>query len=129
VVEGITFAMRDCLEVMRGLGVKAQQIILSGGGARSPYWRQMQADIYGQTVAQINAQEGPAFGVALLAMVGTGAYRSVPEACEATIRVTEERQPADLSRKKYDACYDLYKSLYATMAETCHRINSIEAAQ
>ena len=66
-VEGITFAMRDCLEVMRGLGVKAEQIRLSGGGARSPYWRQMQADIYGQTVAQINAQEGPAFGVALLA--------------------------------------------------------------
>jgi len=129
VVEGITFAMRDCLEVMRGLGVKAQQIRLSGGGARSPYWRQMQADIYGQTVAQINAQEGPAFGVALLAMVGTGAYRSVPEACEATIRVTEERQPADASRKKYDACYDLYKSLYATMAQTCHRINSIETAQ
>jgi xylulokinase len=126
VVEGITFAMRDCLETMRGLGVKARQIRLSGGGARSAYWRQMQADIYGQTVAQINAQEGPAFGVALLAMVGTGAYRTVPEACQATIRVTEERQPARLLAKKYDAHYDLYRGLYPAMAETCHRINATE---
>ncbi|HQR05987.1 MAG TPA: xylulokinase [Gemmatales bacterium] len=129
VVEGITFAMRDCLEVMRDLGVKSQQIRLSGGGARSPIWRQMQADIYGQTVAQINAHEGPAFGVALLAMVGTGAYRTVPEACEATIRVTEERQPAQATARKYDGYYDLYRSLYPAMAEICHRINAVEMAR
>jgi xylulokinase len=115
VVEGITFAMRDCLEVMRGLGIQAEQIRLSGGGARSDYWRQLQADIYGQTVAQINAQEGPAFGVALLAMVGTGAYRSVPEACEATIRVTEERQPDSIQKQEYEAVYQRYRKLYPTL--------------
>lgn len=117
VVEGITFAMRDCLEVMRGLGVQAEQIRLSGGGARSEYWRQLQADIYGQKVARINAQEGPAFGVALLAMVGTGAYRSVPEACAATIRLTEERLPDAVQKKEYESIYERYRKLYPTLKQ------------
>lgn len=125
VVEGITFAMRDCLEVMRELGVQARQIRLSGGGARSSFWRQLQADIYGQPVAQINAQEGPAFGVALLAMVGTRAYRSVPEACSATIKVTEELHPDKKAQQKYDKWYAEYRKLYPLLAETCHRLNSL----
>lgn len=125
VVEGITFAMRDCLEVMRGLGVQARQIRLSGGGARSTFWRQMQADVYGQTVAQINAQEGPAFGVALLAMVGTGAYRNVPEACAATIKVTEEIQPVAEQQKKYEAVYGEYRKLYPLLAETNQRLSNL----
>jgi xylulokinase len=122
VVEGITFAMRDCLEVMRGLGVKARQIRLSGGGARSLFWRQLQADVYGQAVAQINAQEGPAYGVALLAMVGTGAYQSVPEACLATIRVTEELPPNPDAQRQYDPIYQEYHRLYSVLAETFHRL-------
>lgn len=115
VVEGITFAMRDCLEIMRTLGVHASQIRLSGGGARSAFWRQLQANIYGQTVAQINTQEGPALGVALLAMVGTGAYQAVPEACAATIRVTEEIQPVGSEVKRYQEIYDRYRHLYGAI--------------
>jgi xylulokinase len=115
VVEGITFAMRDCLEVMRSLGVKASQIRLSGGGARSGFWRQLQANIYGQTVAQINTQEGPALGVALLAMVGTGAYKNVPEACAASIRVIEEIQPVKSEVKTYQDIYDRYRLLYGAI--------------
>ncbi len=122
VVEGITFALRDCLEVMRGLGVEARQVRLSGGGARHPYWRQMQANIFGQTVAQINAQEGPAFGVALLAMAGTGAYQSVPEACAATIRVTEELQPQQLEMEQYQRAYHHYRRLYPLLAESFHQL-------
>lgn len=115
VVEGITFSMRDCLEVMRGLGVQASQIRLSGGGARSLFWRQLQANVYGQNVAQINALEGPAFGVALLAMVGTGAYKNVPEACAATIRVMEELQPNQEQVSRYQHIYGMYQQLYATL--------------
>ncbi len=111
VVEGATFAMRDCLEVMRGLGITAEQIRLSGGGARSPFWRELQADIYGQKVALINAQEGPAYGVALLAMVGVGEYNSVPEACSA-IRVTEEIHPREELRRQYDRIYAQYARFY-----------------
>jgi xylulokinase len=122
VIEGATFAMRDCLEVIRGLGVAARQIRLSGGGARSPFWRQLQADVYGQPVATINATEGPAFGVALLAMVGTGAYASVPEACAATIRVTEELQPDEEAKKRYDLLHAQYQRLYPALREEFRRM-------
>jgi xylulokinase len=117
VIEGATFAMRDCLAVMRDLGVAAAQIRLSGGGARSAFWRQLQADIYGSTVATVNAQEGPAFGVALLAMVGTGVYQTVPEACAATIRTTEERGPRADQQAIYDRVFDAYRRLYPALKD------------
>ena len=120
-LEGATFAMRDCLLVIRQLGVNATQIRLSGGGARSRFWRQLQADIYGQKVALINAQEGPAYGVALLAMVGTGAYKSVPEACAATIQVTEEMSPNEEGRKAYEKIHQEYQRLYPALKEGFER--------
>ena len=86
VLEGATFAMRDSLELIREMGVAIEQVRLSGGGARNALWRKIQADIYGCDVHTLNSSEGPAFGVALLAQVGTGAFKSVPEACDATIR-------------------------------------------
>jgi len=113
-VEGATFALRDCLEVMRDLGIAADQIRLSGGGARSPFWRQLQADIYGQKVALVNAQEGPAFGVALLAMVGAGEYRNVPEACS-VIKVTEEIHPRGQVQRIYDHLYAQYARFYSLL--------------
>ena len=89
-LEGATYAMRDSLELIREMGVTIEQIRVSGGGARNPLWRQIQADIYGHDVHTLNSTEGPAFGVALLAMVGAGAFASVPEACDATIRLAEQ---------------------------------------
>ncbi|GBD35207.1 Xylulose kinase [bacterium HR36] len=115
VVEGATFALRDCLTVMAEMGIVPQQIRLSGGGARSAFWRQLQADIYGHKVALVNATEGPAYGVALLAMVGTGVYGSVPEACDATIRVTEELVPCPQRKAFYDRCYAVYRQLYPAL--------------
>jgi xylulokinase len=125
-VEGATFAMRDCLEVMRGLGIKTRQIRLGGGGAKQALWRRMQANVYGQTVAQTNADEGPAFGVALLAMVGTGAYRTVPEACAAAIRVTEELQPEQETQDRYEKLYGEYRRLYPLLLETFQRLGSVQ---
>ena len=81
--------MRDSLELIREMGVAIEQVRVSGGGARNPLWRQIQADIYGCDVHTLNSTEGPAFGVALLAQVGTGGFASVPEACDATIRVVD----------------------------------------
>jgi xylulokinase len=128
VIEGATFAMRDCLTVIRGLGVPVEQIRLSGGGARSPFWRQLQADIYGQKVATINAAEGPAYGVALLAMVGTGAYGSVPEACAAAIQVIEELPPDAKRQNAYDAIYAEYQRLYPVLKEEFGRITGLVAS-
>jgi xylulokinase len=115
VMEGATYAMRDSLEIIRGLGVPVKEVRLSGGGARSEFWRQMQADIYGQKSVTINAREGPAFGVALLAAAGTGAYRDVVEACNATIQVVESTMPNAKARKAYDAAYPLFQKLYRSL--------------
>ncbi len=88
-LEGATFAMRDSLELIREMGVAIEQVRVSGGGARNALWKQIQADIYGCDVHTLNSTEGPAFGVALLAQVGTGGFKSVPEACDATIRAVD----------------------------------------
>jgi xylulokinase len=115
VLEGATYAMRDSLEIIKSMRVPIRQIRLSGGGARSSFWRQLQADVYGQRVVTINAEEGPAYGVALLAMVGTGAYKSISEACNATIRTVTETDPDRRSVSVYNAGYPIYGSLYRAL--------------
>lgn len=126
VMEGATFAMRDSLELIREMGAPIAQIRLSGGGARNPLWRQIQADVYGQEVSTINAEEGPAFGVALLALVGTGAYASVPEACDATIKVVESF-PVDPNTKAiYDRAYPIYRELYDRLRDSFARMDQVD---
>lgn len=115
VMEGATYAMRDCLEIIQGMKIPVKEIRLSGGGARSPFWRQMQADIYGQPVSTINAEEGPAYGVALLAAAGTGEYKGVVEACKATIRVVSETKPDADTKKRYNRFYPQYGALYRSL--------------
>jgi xylulokinase len=114
-MEGVTFAMRESLDLVRASGVAINQVRLSGGGARSPFWRQMQADIYGSTAATINAAEGPAFGVALLAFVGTGVFATVPEACDATIREIEQIVPDAATQEVYNKAYGCYRKAYQAL--------------
>jgi len=115
VMEGATYAMRDSLELIRAMGAQITQIRLSGGGARNRLWRQIQADTYGQDVCTINAAEGPAYGVALLALVGTGAYTNVAEACDATIKVVETVAVDPASKAAYDRSYPIYRDLYTNL--------------
>ncbi len=94
VVEGVSFTMATILDLMRSIGVQTQTVRLSGGGNRSDFWRQMQADLYRVPVVTTNADEGgSAMGAALLGGVAAGVFRSVPEACGATIQVRETREP------------------------------------
>lgn len=129
VLEGVTFAMRDSLELIREMGAVPTDIRLSGGGARNPLWRRLQADIYGQGVATINAHEGPAFGAALLAQVGTGGFASVPEACDATIQVVEQLDPNPETQALYDRTYDVYRSLYPSLRDDFGRISALVDGQ
>ena len=115
VMEGATYAMRDSLEIAKAMSISIKEIRLSGGGARSQFWRQLQADIYGQPVVTINAEEGPAYGVALLAAAGTGAYKDVVEACKATISVATKTRPEAAAKKKYNAAYPMYQKLYQSL--------------
>lgn len=124
VLEGATYAMRDSLELIREMGQEINQVRLSGGGGRNALWRQIQADVYGQDVCTINAHEGPAFGVALLALVGIGDYASVPEACDATIQVTETCAVDPAARALYDRGYAIYRKLYLDLRESFRSISA-----
>lgn len=115
VMEGATYAMRDSLEIAKGMDIPVREIRLSGGGARSEYWRQMQADIYGQPVVTVNAEEGPAYGVALLAAAGIGAYKDVVEACNATISVVTKTKANSSAKKVYNKAYPVYQNLYQSL--------------
>jgi xylulokinase len=125
-LEGVTFGMGDVLGIIDNMGVDIRTVRLSGGGARSAFWRQLQADIYGKNVATINADEGPAYGVALLAGVGTGVWESVPEACSATIEETEQRQPDAAAHRDYAKRHQLYQSLYATLESTFDQMAALD---
>lgn len=122
VVDGIGFALLDCLQVMRGLGCTASQIRLAGGGARSRRWRQWLADLFGQPTALTNSTEGPAFGAALLAMVGGGAYPDVPTACAATIQVMETVEPRKAETQRGAAAHAEYRQLYPALKESFARL-------
>ncbi len=122
VMEGATYAMRDCLEIIRGMGVPVEEVRVAGGGARSAVWRGLQADVYKHPVWTVSSEEGPAYGVALLAGVGTGVWASVPEACDATIRTLEETRPTPEHVKRYDALYPEYGQLYRSLKDDFARI-------
>ncbi|HWB55240.1 MAG TPA: FGGY-family carbohydrate kinase, partial [Tepidisphaeraceae bacterium] len=111
-LEGVTFGMRDGLEIMRGMGIEVSEIRASGGGARSDFWRHLQADIYNAPIVLTNASEGPAYGVALLAGVGTGVWKTVEEACKAGIKRTARISPNKRRAGEYDRYYRTYDKLY-----------------
>jgi xylulokinase len=117
--------MRDCLEIIRGMGVPITEIRVSGGGARSKFWRGLQADVYGGAVSTVSSKEGPAYGVALLAGVGTGVWSSVPEACDATIKTVSSTRPNARNVRRYDALYPEYGQLYRSLKEDFSRIAAL----
>ena len=126
IMEGVTYSMRDSLEIIRGLDVPVKQIRASGGGSRSPLWRQIQADVFGQKVHTIQSEEGPAFGVALLAAVGAGEYKNIEEACKATIKLSGET-PADRKAKAYyDRAFPVYQQLYQSLKDDFKTIGKLD---
>ncbi len=103
-----------------------KQIRGSGGGSRSPEWRQIQANVFGQKLATINAEEGPAYGAALLAAVGAGAFKNIQEACAATIKVVKQTPVEAKAKKYYDAAFPVYQSLYRSLRDDFKRIAALD---
>jgi xylulokinase len=116
VMEGVAYSLRDCLEILVELGLPVDEIRASGGGGRSPLWRQIQADVFGREVVTVNAAEGPAYGAALLAGVGAGVWKSVVEACDACVAPTSRVTPRAEARAAHDRAYPLYGELYRRLA-------------
>jgi xylulokinase len=125
IMEGVAFALRDSLAIIKDMGVPVRQIRVGGGGAKSDLWRQIQADAFGQKVCRINAEQGPAFGVALLAAVGAGEYKNIEEACKATIHTTDETAPNSKARSFYDRSFPIYQQLYRSLKADFQAISKL----
>ncbi len=117
VLEGVSYSLKDCLAILEDLGISVTAVRASGGGARSPFWRQMLADIFDKPVVTLATQEGSAYGVALLAMIGTGHYTSVEQACAATIREVTRTPPDPAGAGAYAARYPVFRRLYPALRE------------
>ncbi|MCL1823546.1 MAG: xylulokinase [Oscillospiraceae bacterium] len=115
VMEGVSYSLRDCVEVMREMNINVSDMMACGGGGTSKLWRQMLADLYACNVKTAHNSEGPALGVAILAAVGTGLYKSVPEACKAIIKIDREQAPIQENTEKYEKVYTMYRKLYPAM--------------
>ncbi len=112
VLEGVAFALRDSFEVAKSLGIKIERTKICGGGAKSPLWKKMIANIFGIKVDVIESEEGPGYGGAILAAVGCGEFASVEEAAEKLVKVVDTVEPDPELTAKYDARYQQFKEIY-----------------
>ncbi len=115
VMEGVSYSLRDCVEVMREMKISVTDMMACGGGGSSPLWRQMLADLYACPVKTTQNKEGPALGVALLAAVGAGIYSTVPEACKAVILPDKIQNAVEEKTTENGKIYANYKKLYPAM--------------
>jgi xylulokinase len=114
-LEGVSYSQKDCLDIIEGMGVPLSSVRVSGGGAKSAFWRQMLADVFDKRVVSLESQEGSAHGAALLALVGTGQYATVQECCHAAIREVASVSPRPQEAAIYAKGHKIYQSLYPAL--------------
>ena len=114
----------DSLRLTNAMGIHPKKVRVSGGGTRSALWRQIMADIFGIEVATVNVTQGAAYGAALLAAVGAGAFSSVSNAIDATVKETSITQPGP-DREMYEACHERFRALYPALADSFRHISSM----
>lgn len=122
VLEGVSYSLRDCVEVFREMNINVSDMMACGGGGSSPLWRSMLADLYNCPVKTVASKEGPALGVALLALTGAGVYSSVPEACSAVVSVDKTQQPDEANVPIYESYYQLYREIYPAIKAQCAKL-------
>ena len=121
-VEGVTFSLKDCLGIIESLGAEVSVVRASGGGAKSDFWRGILAGAFNKPIATLRTQEGSAYGVALLAMVGTGEYSSVEESCNAVIREQQRLTPDAELAATYAQTYPVFQGLYTALKDSFQRM-------
>jgi xylulokinase len=123
IMEGVVLSMRAGLDVMRALGTEVDEVRATGGGARSPLWLQLQADIYGCPMRRTAVDEGPAYGAALLAGVASGVFPDVEAAAARNVRLRDEVTEPDPERaRRYDELYAIFASLYPALRDAMHAL-------
>jgi xylulokinase len=126
VLEGVAFGLKDSFELIQESGMgPVREVRVSGGGAQSPLWRQIIADVLGAELRTVNTTEGAAYGAAMLAAVGAGFYESVPAACERMIALTGRTVPLAPNVEAYRAYYELYRELYPALSGMFRRLGEI----
>jgi xylulokinase len=125
IMEGVAFSQRECLDILRGMGVAPDEMLICGGGGGSAFWRQMLADVYGCAVYASVAKEGPALGAAILAGVAAGAYADVESACAKLVSLGPSQQPDLKAGAEYAKYYGVYKALYPALKSQYKALASI----
>src|SRR5260221_2142076 len=125
ILEGVAFSLKDSFSIFEQIKVPVTQIRLGGGGARSALWRQIQADVYAHEVELVEAEEGAAYGAAILAAVGAGQFSSVDDACDAVVRVAAKVGPRADTSKTMQKNYAVYRRIYPALRS----INTGDAAK
>jgi xylulokinase len=117
VIEGVSFGLKDSVEIMKESGVKIKRFYLSGGGAKSEFWSQLLADILQSKIYRLKVDEGPSFGSAMLAMVGTGIFPNVQNAGKQTLKLKDSFDPELQTSRRYQELYQAWRTLYPMAAE------------
>mgnify|MGYP002715435241 CR=1 FL=1 len=122
VMEGVSYSLRDCIEICKEMDINISDMMACGGGGTSPFWRQMLADLYDCNVKTVHSKQGPALGAAILAMVGAGIYKSVEEACDKIINIDKTCEPIKENTSIYQSYYDLYVEIYPRLKNSFDKL-------
>jgi xylulokinase len=125
VMEGVSYSLSDCNDILKEMGIEVDQMMACGGGGKSPIWRQMLSDMYECGVKTVEQTEGPALGVAILAGVGCGIYESVESACDAMISEDKSAEPESVQAELYKKYHSLYKKLYEDLKDSYKQLASL----
>ena len=123
VLEGVAFAIRDSFEVAKSLGIKIERSKICGGGAKSPLWKKIIANVLNIKIDSIESEEGPGYGGAMLAAVGCGEYGSVEEAAQKLVKIVDTVEPEAELAAKYEEKYRRFAKIYPAVKELFPQIN------
>ena len=123
VLEGVAFGLRDSLEVARSLGIKIERTKICGGGAKSPLWKKIIANVMNLKVDVIESEEGPGYGGAILAAVGCGEYDSVQEATDKLVKVVDTVEPDAKLVAKYEEKYQQFREIYPALKDVFQKFD------
>ena len=121
-LEGVAFALRDSFEVAKSLGIHIERTKICGGGAKSPLWKKIMANVLGIKVDMIESEEGPGYGGAILAAVGCGEFSSVEEAADKLVKVVGTVEPDPELTAKYEERYQQFRQIYPACKELFDKI-------
>jgi len=125
-MEGVAFSLMQCIEILSDLGLKAESLVASGGGARSKPWLQLQADIYNKPIKVAVNKEQAGVGAAIAAGVGAGIYATVEEGCKQAIRYEEKiYEPNPINHAIYEEYYQLFKDAYISSSEVLSQVTEM----